>query len=369
MKKYFITFLEIFLILIIIFEIGFVVFESTLRPVMQFDALSNWAWKAKILFYQPHEFFTKTSELFLGGVHPNYPFVIPLIMAGIYYLFGQVNDMVVGLFFALHFVILIGFIYWSLKSLGAQPPKRFSKKQRTFALVFTALLSTIPLLSYHGFSSYADLPLTLYFTIASIFLFKYMAVQPRTYYLVIAGIFAGLSTLAKNEGLMLSAVLFIVFILYTWKTHYRGRVPIVTIVKQFTFFIVPFLILFLPWFAFKLYFGLGYSNVPGPLFTGFHLEVVPAFLQQIFLSNSFHIWPGIFLIILFFKAPLVFSRPYVYILLIIFGVVCAYLIIYIFTPSYEFALAGTIIGRNILTIIPLTIFLAGLLFQQKNQKQ
>ncbi|MDA2922809.1 glycosyltransferase family 39 protein [Patescibacteria group bacterium AH-259-L07] len=355
MRKYFALFLQLFLILIIIFEIGFVVLESTLRPVMQFDALSNWAWKAKVLFYQPYEFFNKTSDLFLGGgsAHPNYPFFLPMIMAGIYYLFGNVDDALVGLLFALHFVILIVFMYISLRWFVS----------RSRSLLFTAMLSTIPLLSYHGLSAYADLPLTLYFSIAALFLFKYMSVsQSRKSDLVVAGIFAGLITWIKLEGLMLSAVLFMVFILYVWRTNYRS---LTSIGKQCAFFVGPFLILFLPWFVFKLYFGLSYSNVDGPLFTGFHPEVVINFFQQVFISNSFHLWPGIFLIMLLFKARKAFSYPYTYILFMIFGVISAYLIIYVFTPSYEFALDGTVIGRNMLTIVPLSIFFAGLLLSGK----
>lgn len=368
MRAYLLFLFNIILILIIIFEIGFVVLESTLRPVMQFDALANWAWKAKVLFYSPHEFFNSESELFLGGgsAHPNYPFFLPMIMAGIYYLFGNVNDVLVGLLFALQFVILIGFIYVSLRfftlsSFKAQSPRR----GRTHALMFTAVLSTIPLLSYHGFSSYADLPLTLYFTIAVIFLFKYMhAVRPRTSYLVIAGIFAGLATLIKNEGLMFAAILCIVFILYLLGSS-RHKERAFTTIKRFMFFIVPFLILFLPWFIFKNIFGLGYSNVPGTFFTGFHPEVIIAFIQQVFLSNSFHIWPGIFLLILLIHFHKLIRAPYAHLFLIIIGVIGVYFIIYIFTPSYEFALDGTIIGRNMLTIIPVSIFLAGTLMQSK----
>lgn len=358
MRTYLLFLFHILLILIIIFEVGFVVFESTLRPVIQADALYSWAWKAKVLFYQPYEFFNKSSDFFLGGggANPNYPFFLPMIMAGIYYVLGNVNDALVGLLFALHFVAIVVFMYISLRWFVS----------RSIALLSTAILSTIPLLSYHGLSAYPDVPLTLYFTIAGIFLFKYMyAVRPRTSDLVAAGIFAGLSTWIKNEGLMLSGVLFIVFILYTWKSDYRGRDTIVDMVKRLVFFAGPFLFFFLPWFVFKLYFGLSYSNVSGSFFTGFHPEVVINFFQQIFISNSFHLWPAIFLLILFLRARCVVRAPYIYLLFIIIGAIGAYGMLYVFTPSYEFALDGTVIGRNMLTIVPLSIFLAGLLFSDK----
>lgn len=356
MKKHCISFLEILLIIIIVFEVGFVFFGALLRPVINFDALATWAWKAKVLFYQPQEFFNSGSDLFLGGdSHQNYPLLIPLIIAGIYMLFGQVNDVFIGFVFALHFLALIAFIYFSLRLFIS----------RKLSLIFTTFLCTIPLLSYHGFSSYADLPLTLYFTVAAVCLFKYMhAAKPHTSDLIVAGVFAGLSTWVKNEGLMLAGVICIVFILFMlYKKAFKQQL------RNFLFFIVPFVMIFAPLFIFKLYFGLGWSNISGPFLLGFHPEVFISVIQQIFVSHSFHIWAGIFLLILLFYRRKVITQPYIYMLLIILGVICAYTILYVFTPLYEFAVDGTVIGRNFLTIIPISIFLAGLLMQPKNLKQ
>ncbi|MCH7759770.1 hypothetical protein IID20_05455, partial [Patescibacteria group bacterium] len=83
---------------------------------------------------------------------------------------------------------------------------------------------------------------------------------------------------------------------------------------------------------------------------------------------SFHLWPGIFLLILILAGRRVWSYPNYFLALIIFGVSFAYFILYLFTPSFEFVLDGTIVSRNFLTIIPLSIFWSGILLARQSSK-
>ncbi len=326
---------EIILILVITLEIGFVLAEGSLRPLIGFDALANWAWKAKLFFYQPQVFFNSGADLFLGGAgaHPNYPLHIPLLMTWTYFWLGQVNDIIIGLIFAFYFIFLVSFIYFSLRD--------FIK--RKLALIFTVFLSTLPLFLYHGFHAYADLALSFYFTIGVILLFKYISAQKsQISYLFLSGLFFGLSAWVKSEGLMLFGVVLIIFLIYLVfeifkHSLFKNKSKWIFILKQLLIFISSFAILVLPWIIFKINFGLGYSNVTaaGISWSGFHPEIFISTIEQIFISSSFHLWPGIFLLILILAGRRAWSRPNYFLGLIIFGVILAYFILYLFVLAIK----------------------------------
>jgi len=362
--------IELILILVILFEAGFIFSVALLRPVFAIDALSTWVWKAKVFFYQPREAFIPASNLFLGGrVHQNYPLHIPLFATWTYLWLGKVDDILVNLIFAFYWLGLIGFVYLSLRS----------NISRKISLFFTACLTTLPLLTCHGFTAYADLPLTFYFTLAAAFLFNYFSSNARHWkstYLILAGIFAGLTAWVKNEGLMLAGVLLIVLLIYLIRQKrllssqfYKD--------KHCLKFIIPALLLILPWVIFKNFFGLGYSNVDSGaiIWAGFHPEVYSYVFEQIFLCPTFHLWPGIFILILIISwykiLPSTFTKnagfdcSNFYLLLIILGVIGGYFVLYLFTSSYQYAVNATSTSRNFLTIMPLSIFLAALLIGER----
>ena len=359
--------LKIFLILIILFQIIFVFSSAVLRPIINFDALANWAFKAKLFFYQPQITFTPSSDLFLGAVQQNYPLHVPLLMTWSYFFMGQVNDTLINLIFAFYYLGLIVFIYLNLRSLGRREPSNPSKpssrspKSRTSALIFTMFLVTLPLLTYHGFVAYADLILTFYFTLAVICLFNYFKNQNKID-LVCASLFIGICTWVKNEGLMLAGVLLIIFLIYLYKNK-----AVKTKIKIFLNFIFGILFFFLPWMIFKIYFGFGFSGLTsgGPIgFGKFHPEVFNSILRQIFVLDSFHLWPGIFILILIIYWRKVFKTPYFYLFLTILGVFVGYCLLYFFTPYYQYVLDGTIVGRNLLAVLPISVFLGGTIIKQ-----
>jgi len=347
------TFLELILILVILFEIGFVFSEALSRPIFVFDTLTNWAFKAKIFFFEESNVFNPLSPLSLAGAsHLNYPLHGPFLMAWVYLWLGEINETSVNLIFAFYFLSLLGLIYFSLRHFV---PRKIS-------LIFTMFLSTMPLFNYHGFNAYVDLPFTFYFTGAVIFLFRYFK-EKDSPCLILAGLWAGLASLTKNEGLMLSVVLLIVFGIYLIREK-----KIKTEFKNFLFFIFYFLFLTLPWIIFKIIFHLGYSNVDtGKVFLNqFHPEIFDQVFRQIFLANSFHLWPGIFLLIFLIKWRQVKVNYNFYLFFIILITLAAYFVLYLFTSSYQFMIDGTAFCRNMMVLIPTSIFLAALLV--KDQK-
>jgi|GEM_PF-1520642 len=391
------SFFEWFLILIIIFEIIFVFSEAGLRPItaFAFDALATWAWKAKVCFYQFQDFFSPSSEFFLSaGGHQNYPLHLPLSMAWIYFWLGRVDDVAVNFIFAFYFLGLLGLAYSNLRSCAG----------RRISLIFTAFLATMPLFAYHGFQAYADLSLTFYFTLAVILIFQYIRRfclfgGDSENKLVVPGLIIGLMTWVKNEGLMLAGVIFISFLLsifvdgllkkvgslkrnQVFKSFLSGEIPKKRRFGQLGIFILSFALVFLPWLIFKICHHLSYSNLTNDqkmeFFRVFHPETFSAVLNQIFLSHSFHLWPGIFIILLFIgliaggkkmfglEARSQDGQGIIFLILTVLGVIVAYSLLYVFTLSYQFALDGTIVSRNFLVLAPLSIFLAGIVFPNAN---
>ena len=346
------------LILIIIFQIGFVFSSAFLRPVINFDALDNWAFKAKVFFHQPTQAFSSKSELFLGGgAHQNYPLHVPLLMAWFYSWLGEVNDVSVGLIFAFYFLALIIFIYDSLRK----------NKSKINSLVFTAVLVSLPLLAYHGSVAYADLILSFYFTLATVSLFNYLK-HNKKIDLIGLSLFSGICVWVKNTGIVLAGIIGLVLLIYFLQKagfpKTKKAILIDFFKKCYLKFIFGVGFFAIPWLIFKNYFDFGFSNTspdqPVSLI-GFHPEVAKALFEQIFIFNSFHIWPGLFLAILIIYWKKLFKFPNIFLFLSFCFTLFFFFAIYFFTDSYTFALQGTIVSRHLLALAPLSVFLAGLL--------
>ncbi|MBU4369628.1 hypothetical protein KKG58_02580 [Patescibacteria group bacterium] len=368
----FLSIVKIILVLIIIFQTVFIFTAASLRPHIYVDILENWGWKAKVFFYQPDQAFNSQSSLFLGGEsHRHYPLHVPLFMTWIYSWLGEVNDALVNVVFAFYFIALLILVYFTLRSWS-----KHGSWRNALNLALTAVLATLPLLNYHGFNAYADLPLTFYFTLAVVCFLNYLKNRSRLD-LVLAALFAGLSIWVKNTGLVLSAVIFIVFLIYLINSYFKKDWR--SVGKDFLFFCFWFVFFISPWLVFKEFFAIVYLG--NPAIAWFHPEVIPAVFQQIFFLRSFHFWPGIFILILLFSWRQLFpglsyshgririsrARGEDYairmLFLIILGVIAAYFSLYLFTTHYEYVIDGTSVGRNFLTLMPISVLLAGLLLK------
>ncbi len=345
--------LEWFLIVVILFQLGFVFFQSIERPISQMDSLTNWSFKAKTIFLKKQGIFQKKSPWFLGaGAHPNYPMHLPLLLSWSYFWMGEVNDALIGGWFFVYFLMLILFIYYFLK--------RFLKREYVLGLI--AFLSSIPLLVYHGFVGYADLALSFYFTLGVGFLNFYLKTK-KNFNLILSGIFSGFCIWTKNEGLILFGALIISYlIIYLLK---EKKVFKNIKIKKILYFLLPTILISLPWLIFKSVNKLGFNNLEKPLLLeGPHLKVLPQVFHQIFIPSSLHIWPGIFilgLLIFAFKFKRVEFKNW-FLVCVLFLAFFGYIFIYTFTHSYQFVIDGTIVGRNMITILPISIMVFGVGF-------
>jgi len=349
-----IKWLEWILIIIILFQVGFVFFQSFERPMVQMDAITNWGLKAKNIFLQnnnPYQF--QFSQFKKIGAHISYPLHTSLLLAWSYFFTGQVSDSLVGAWFFIYFLAIILLLYSFLK--------RFLN--RFYSLGLISFLSIIPIFVYHGFANYSDIVLGFYFTLASVFLYKFFK-DKHNFNLLLAGIFSGFCIWTKNEGLFLALVLFLVFLYFKIfnKKRYFKKVSF----KKVFYFLLPVIFISLPWLAFKFINKLGFNNLEKPLvLKGPYFKILPMLFHQIFVPSTFHIWPGIFLIGLIIFSFCKKKKPgFKFFNLVILITFLAYLFIYLFTHSYKFVLDGTIVGRNMLVLLPMTFIVFGIGFSK-----
>src|SRR6056297_3857099 len=323
--------LEWFLICLILFQLLFVFFQATQRPVVQMDAATNWAFKAKTIFLK-QDIFQKDSPWFLGaGAHPSYPMHVPLLLSWSYFWMGEVNDAMVGVWFFIYFLALIVFLYYFLRKI----------LKIEYTLGFVAIFSTIPLFVYHGFANYADIVLSFYVSLSAGLIYYYLKTNNKSY-LLLSAIFSGFCIWTKNEGLMLSILLIISLLIIKFYKE-KGLFKNIKI-KRILYFLLPPVLISAPWLIFKTINNLGFNNLEKPLILeGPHFNVLPLMFHQIFMPSSFHIWFFVFIISLIFifkKKNIKSENLFLTILFLI--VFLAYIFIYILTHSYIFVMDGTI---------------------------
>lgn len=188
-------YLDIALSLGIAFEISYAFFRALIKPIESYDAVAIYAIKSKIFFLArgiPHDFFTRIVNYF---PHPDYPLNIPLAEMLGYLFMGNLNDQLVKLIFPIFFICILALLYFAVR--------RFAS--RTYALVFTFILATIPQFNAYAANAYLELPFAFYAFAAALFLFRWFEDRKLVRFLLISAIMAGLAGWTKNEGLMYCA--------------------------------------------------------------------------------------------------------------------------------------------------------------------
>jgi hypothetical protein len=179
------------LLVAILLLLGFVVFESLLRPLTAWDGWASWLLKSKVFF---------VDGGMKGGVFTymdtDYPIVIGMIGAFVYTMLGEVHDRAVLLLFASFYICLGGVLFYSLK-------EQFGVGK---SLLFTFLLLSTQNLIRHGGrfeAGQADLALGYYFLVCVTLLLRYIG-DKNYKTLLLLNIFLGITALIKNEGIPMS---------------------------------------------------------------------------------------------------------------------------------------------------------------------
>lgn len=330
-------------------------------PTFFDDGLDNWNIRAKkYLLYESIQDHGQDSEsIFLA-----YPPTISLFKAWASLLYGEWNESFMKLIQTVWFAqVLIAMFFFLQRCLT-----RFA------SFVGIYLLSSIPLIAVHAFSSYTDLFLAAHLYTAVFCLlcaFQSSATTKRRSFLFLGTLTTALMVFTKNEALLLylpPCLLIIAFLLLqnlvrisSWKERIQ--------------FVLPHILLLIaviaPWLLFKFNLGLYFGNAK-PLHETTLLFEPIAFMQilrMLFTEGSWNLlFPAILLFI--FLKPSSLKQPRTAILgIFLLVVLLGQMAIFCFTSLSVEAMYKTGYNRGVLHLAPLLVsFLCMLghsLFQEK----
>jgi 4-amino-4-deoxy-L-arabinose transferase-like glycosyltransferase len=340
----------------IMLKLAFVLSEGLLRPVNDWDSWAIWSSGAKFFFYERGLALNSSSEHFFGaGYRPflSYPLLVSLMQTWIALCIGGMHEVFVKLGSILYYTGIIGLLFSSVRRESSTLP----------ALLAALLIASVPLLTYHALTAYADLPLSYYVLAAAICLRRFMQTETETTggapsgYLVLTGIFAAFCVWTKGEGLFYAVAITAVLLSYllSRKLELRGML------RAFGLYAAPLATVCIPWFVF-----LTVNRIPlgrGETFfaTGPHWEVLPVIADQAFLSSNFNIIFPVFSGLLLFGMRDVLRTDLRYLVVMIFVVMAEFLFIYITTENYQWVMSFTSVDRNILTFVPTLFYVSALL--------
>jgi len=232
----------------IAFEVCYAFFRALIKPIESYDAIAIYAIKSKMLFLAR----AVTADFFLAMKaffpHPDYPLNIPFIETFLYMTMGSLNDQLVKVIFPLFALAILALLYCAVR--------RFAS--RTYALLFTFVLATIPMFGSYAANAYHELPLACYYFASALLLFRWFERPDRTRLLAVSAVMVGLAGWTKNEGMLYCAVNVIVlaaFVAFNYKgMSAKGLIGAAA-------YPVIIVVLLLPWILVKRSFGITNSDV------------------------------------------------------------------------------------------------------------
>ncbi len=186
------TSLERNLFLFLLFLFLYLVIKALTLPMTYWefwDAWSTWGHKAKAFALRrsvDFSFFTDPSRAY---ARQEYPLLLPLSESWIYLGLGKIDEQTVRLLSPLFYLFFL-ILFW-----GACRRER----NRQVSFLLTTCLATLPMLLEHAERSYADLPLTFYYTFSTLSLY-FWCKEGKREDLWIGLLFSAFAAWTKNEG-------------------------------------------------------------------------------------------------------------------------------------------------------------------------
>jgi hypothetical protein len=260
---------------------------------------------------------------------------------------GGWKDSFANLYSVVLFICLLSLVFFTLKRQTG--PGR--------AIIFTFILSAVPVLLYNAMSGYADIAVAYYFFAATVMLYHWQRTG-RNSLLVMTGILLSTAMFSKNEGVAI--VLPAVTAAFVYSLFRSGRSGKHVAVALGSF--VASLLLIIAWLA--------RSNALSSIieisglrqgWPSFRAEGLGPLFAHLFLYGNYNLfWAGLVLV-LAFRWKRVVSSDAVFFLVpaaVAFGII---LYVYLFTANVEWLVSGTAINRTMLLVLPLLTVSTGLL--------
>lgn len=318
--------------------ISLVILLSLLRaftnPLLVFDALATWAYRVKILYYHQADLFNPEALTFWANISKsNYPWHLSLLSWFQTLLTGTFSNTLINFLPWCYYVGLLAAIYALAKD----------KLSQTWSLALTLLVATMPLLFYHSYSFYADLPLAFYIAVLCLVWRRWLTDRSSAALLLVAGL-AGSALLLKSEAIFFVAPLVCLSLLKLWqdKSPFKSFWPLGLTLAVYG-----------PWLLWLTAHRLGISNVASGL--GWHPQVTPYIFSALFSAASWHLWWYLVALMLLLTWTAVTKRLiFKYCLAFLVLSFSCFLALYYFTQTYQYVVDNTALSRNIIILIPLS---------------
>ena len=195
----------------IVFQLLWIILLVLPTPVHSHDAVANYALKAKIFYFAggvPEGFFAWSEKTV---AHPDYPLLVPFSMVWTY-VFTGLNDVAVTMLMPAIYLAFIGLFY--------SQARRFF--DRSYALLATFFLATVPQLVDYATIVHADLVLTAFVTCAFAYFLLYTRTRNVTH-LVLSSLLIGFSVWIKNEAVVFAGAFAAVLIFFAARSDPSGK--------------------------------------------------------------------------------------------------------------------------------------------------
>ena len=261
----------------LICSIGNAILRSMILPQGTWDAWTIWNLRARFL-YRGGSHWTDTFSPFLERHHPDYPLLIPALIARFWQYIGKETQVV-------PVMIAICFVY---ATVGLLVSAMFTLRSRCQGLLAGLVLLGTPYFLFIGVSQLADVPLGFFF-LATMVLICFQDRMSDSYGIsLLAGMMAGFACWTKNEGLLflltvMIARLVVILFAAEWKKNVGQMICFIAGVTPVLLILFYFKVHFAP--SNDLFAGQGFQPVIGRLMDlSRYLQIAKAFL--IFASQT-----------------------------------------------------------------------------------
>jgi|GEM_PF-1961139 len=344
---------EKILITALLLKVFYVFYEALIKPVVAWDSWAYWILMAKIFFVE--RLATPAfASLTRGGTQPWH---MPLLNTWIFLNLGNFNDVLSKVIYPIYFVSLLLIFYAFMRR----------KMERVLALLFSFLLTTLPLYFYHASISYADSIVAFYACAGFVLLWSYFDERKESFF-ILSLLFMMFSILVKKQGYLYFMSWSMIAMAFVFVT--RPDIYGIQFNKYFKYLVSTIGILSIPvLYVFFMFMGAGrISLVP-------HIDRIPTilsiFFNKLFMMGNWNIAWFAFVLV----AALLFYRFYRSSLVYLFSAIVLnlLLLILLFTFSseeiYGWLVNGTVLNRYLVQFTPLIVFFIGIAYNSSNNEK
>ncbi|TSC57156.1 MAG: hypothetical protein Greene041662_1048 [Candidatus Peregrinibacteria bacterium Greene0416_62] len=323
-------------------------------PAYNDDVFNNWHFRAKTLHHE--------EMLVLKADNPGvtaYPPTVPMIKVWLVLINGEWNDRLAALTSPLWYLLALALVWCTLRrSLG-----------RTWAIVGTYILGSLPLFLIHGSTPYADLFVALHIGVALLPLYNALTSnteQERSVWLRIGALGTALLPMTKNEALLMHfpPILLIAAAVIVWSLLH-GKLSLRAARSAILHYCIFVSAVLVPWLTYKWMNGLPFGNAKG--ISGMEIVWQESVLRSLFitwvLEANFLLLPGLLIALLIARYRTAFLTPAVTLTAFVLTAILGISMIFLFTGLATEALRQTGSARGVVQLLPVIVILVTMLLK------